>query len=135
MASSAASENGDPGFQIAPMVDVVFVLMLFFMASAGMKMRELELPIKLPGAGTIGITPAIVIAIDNDGRVSINEQPYGNADDKLLGGLRQWLTGVVAQFGIEEPVIIRPSSGTQHERIMQVLNAASASGVVKVTFG
>ncbi len=134
MASSAASENGDPGFQIAPMVDVVFVLMLFFMASAGMKMRELELPIILPGAGN-GITPAIVIAIDNDGRVSINEQPYGNADDKSLGGLRHWLTGVVTQFGIEEPVIIRPASGTQHERIMQVLNAAAASGVVKVTFG
>ena len=117
------------------MVDVVFVLMLFFMASAGMKMRELELPIQLPGLGKVAISPPIVIAIDNDGRVSINEQTYGNAGDKSLGGLRQWLTGVVAQFGIEEPVIIRPSSDTQHERIMQVLNAAAASGVVKVTFG
>ena len=134
MAPSSDTENGDPGFQVAPMVDVVFVLMLFFMASVGMKMRELELPVQLPGAGK-SIVPPIVIAIDNDGRVSINEQTYGNADDKSLGGLRQWLKGVAAQFGIDEPVIIRPASGTQHERIMQVLNAAAASGVVKVTFG
>ena len=134
MASSAASENGDPGFQIAPMVDVVFVLMLFFMASAGMKMREMELPIQLPGAGE-SVSPPIVIAIDSDGRVSINEQTYGAAGDKSLGELRGWLRGVIAQFGIGEPVIIRPASDARHERIMQVLNAAAASGVVKVTFG
>ncbi len=134
MASPASSENGDPGFQIAPMVDVVFVLMLFFMASAGMRMREMELPIKLPGHGQ-SVSPPIVIVIDTDGRVSINEQTYGSAGDKSLGGLRKWLTGVVTQFGINEPVIIRPAGDTRHERIMQVLNATAASGVVKVTFG
>ena len=134
MASSAETQNGIPGFQIAPMVDVVFVLMLFFMASAGMRMREMELPIKLPGNG-VGISPSIVIVIDNDGSVSINEQTYGTAGDKSLGDLRKWLTGVITQFGIEEPVIIRPASDTRHERIMQVLNATAASGVVKVTFG
>ena len=132
--SSAASESGDSGFQIAPMVDVVFVLMLFFMASAGMKMRELELSVHLPGAGP-SISPPIVIAIDGDGRVSINEKTYAIATDRSLGELRGWLTGVIAQFGLGEPVIIRPASDTQHERIMQVLNAAAASGVVKVTFG
>ena len=35
MGGSVGSDDGDIGFQIAPMVDVVFVLMLFFMASAG----------------------------------------------------------------------------------------------------
>ena len=134
MASSAQSENGDPGFQIAPMVDVVFVLMLFFMASAGMKMREMELPIKLPGTGE-SVSPPIVIEIASDGRVSVNEKTYGTAGDKSLGDLRKWLTGVITQFGINEPVVIRPASDVRHERIMQVLNATAASGVVKVTFG
>ena len=36
MAGSIGSDDGDIGFQIAPMVDVVFVLMLFFMACAGL---------------------------------------------------------------------------------------------------
>ena len=136
MASSAESENGNPGFQIAPMVDVVFVLMLFFMASAGMRMREMELPIKLPGTGESKSPPiVIVIVIGSDGRVSINEKTYGTAGDKSLGDLRKWLTGVITQFGIEEAVIIRPASDVRHERIMQVLNATAASGVGKVTFG
>ncbi len=42
------SEDGDVGFQIAPMVDVVFVLLLFFMASAGSQIIEKELNISLP---------------------------------------------------------------------------------------
>ena len=32
MAGSVGSEDGDIGFQIAPIVDVVFVLMVLFMA-------------------------------------------------------------------------------------------------------
>ena len=48
MAGSVGSEDGDIGFQIAPIVDVVFVLMLFFMASAGAQVIEKELSINLP---------------------------------------------------------------------------------------
>ena len=48
MGGSAGSEDGDVGFQIAPMVDVVFVLLLFFMASAGSQVVERELNISLP---------------------------------------------------------------------------------------
>ena len=48
MAGSVGSEDGDIGFQIAPMVDVVFVLMLFFMASAGQQVVERELSVALP---------------------------------------------------------------------------------------
>ncbi|HYR57404.1 MAG TPA: biopolymer transporter ExbD, partial [Chthoniobacteraceae bacterium] len=48
MAGSVGSEDGDIGFQIAPMVDVVFVLMLFFMACAGSQVTERELNIALP---------------------------------------------------------------------------------------
>ena len=48
MGGGGVSEDGDPGFQIAPMVDVVFVLLLFFMASAGSQVIEKELNISLP---------------------------------------------------------------------------------------
>src|SRR5205823_3530918 len=57
MAGSVGSEDGDMGFQIAPMVDVVFVLLLFFMASTGSKVMENVLYINLP-SGTCTPTPA-----------------------------------------------------------------------------
>ena len=46
MTASVNSEDGDMGFQIAPMVDVVFVLLLFFMAAAGLKPSDKELSAK-----------------------------------------------------------------------------------------
>ena len=43
-------EDATMGFQIAPMIDVVFVIMLFFMASAGQQVIENELePCRVDG--------------------------------------------------------------------------------------
>ena len=134
MATSANSENGEFGFQIAPMVDVVFVLMLFFMAFAAMKTEERELPAQLPGSG-LAINPPIVIEIGDDGSVSANSRVYGNGDDKALVNLRGWLREIVTQFGPGGPVILRPASEARHERVMDVLNAAAASGIQRITFG
>lgn len=136
--ASVGSEDGDVGFQIAPMVDVVFVLMLFFMASAGMQVTEKELGMNLPSGGTgragaPAVTPQI-IEIAADGQVSINAQPYGTPTDKNLAPLREYLTGFIEQFGDKDPVIIRPVPDALHSRIIDVLNAAAASGVKNLTF-
>jgi biopolymer transport protein ExbD len=137
MAGSVGSEDGDIGFQIAPMVDVVFVLMLFFMASAGVQVVEKELAMNLPsGAGhpsDVPITP-IIIDISGDGQVTVNDQGYGGADDKSLQKLRDFFKQSIAQFGDKDPVIVRPAPETTHERIMDVLNAAAASHVKNLTF-
>jgi len=138
MAGSVDQEDGDVGFQIAPMVDVVFVLMLFFMASAGMQVVEKELGINLPSGGTSksnGPPPTpIVIDISADGQVQMNNQAYGVPTDKTLQALRAKLKDLIESFGDKDPVIIRPTPDTRHERIMDVLNAAGAAGVRNLTF-
>lgn len=137
--ASIGSEDGDVGFQIAPMVDVVFVLMLFFMASAGMQVVEKELGINLPSGrsqsagGDIPKTP-VMIDISGEGQVQMNNQVYGVPTDKNLNPLREKLKAMIEQFGPDDPVIIRPVPDTRHERVMDVLNAAAASGVKNLTF-
>lgn len=136
--ASIGSDDGDVGFQIAPMVDVVFVLMLFFMASAGMQVVEKELGINLPSGGqgrSVGPPPTpIMIDISSDGQVTMNNQPYGTPTDKALPALRDWLKNTIEQFGDKDPVIIRPNPDTKHERIIDVLNAAAAAKVKNLTF-
>jgi biopolymer transport protein ExbD len=137
MAGSIGSDDGDIGFQIAPMVDVVFVLMLFFMASAGVQVVEKELAMNLPsGVGKPSDVPTtpIIIDITGDGEVSVNEQPEGSKDDEHLQGLRDFFKSTIDQFGDKDPVIVRPSADTTHQRIMDVLNAAAASGVKNLAF-
>ena len=127
------SEEG-PVFQIAPMVDVVFVLMLFFLACAGWRVNERELNAQLPGPsapfGTAGI---IIIDITAEGQVSANDLSLGSPADKRIPALRDWLKAT-ERFGRENPVYIRPHPAARHERIMDVLNACRAAGIEKVTF-
>jgi biopolymer transport protein ExbD len=135
---AGTGEDGDIGFQIAPMVDVVFVLVLFFMASAGSQIIPKELTINLPsgrGESQPGPPPTpIIIDIFPDGRVQMNNKLYDSPASKELPELRSWLKDTINKFGDKDPVIIRPDSRTKHERIIDVLNAAAASGVKNLTF-
>ena len=136
MAGSVDSGDGDIGFQIAPMVDVVFVLMLFFMACAGAQQVELYLGINLPaGESSKGptVTP-IIVDIGPEGTVSVNSDVKGKPADKGLQSLVDFLTNARETFGDKDPVIIRPSPDALHERIMDVLNAASRAKVTNLTF-
>lgn len=138
MASGSTTEDGDIGFQIAPMVDVVFVLLLFFMAAAGSQQISQEISSSLPGESAGISRPAItVMRIDilPDGRVQLNNRIYDTATSRDLPELRQWLQDTIAKFGDRDPVVICPSPSTPHQRVIDVLNAASTAGVKKLTFG
>ena len=94
MSASVGNDDGDAGFQIAPMVDVVFVLMLFFMASAGSQVAERELNMNLPGSKSpsalnsdLPPTP-MMVDIAADGSVTVNDTKLGTPGDKDLEKLR-----------------------------------------------
>lgn len=136
MAGGSISEEGDIGFQIAPMVDVVFVLLLFFMAAAGSQNLTRELTSRLPGGQTSPIQ-LVTIPIDilPDGRISVNNRIFDSASSRDLPELRGWLKDTITRFGDRDPVIIRPDPGTRHQRVIDVLDAVSAAGVKKLSFG
>lgn len=138
MGGSVGSEDGDAGFQIAPMVDVVFVLLLFFMASAGSQVVERELNISLPsGRGGPGAGPPptpMIIDIDANGVVSMNNRVFDTPASRELPDLRAQLKDNIERFGEDNPVIIRPNDNARQERIIDVLNSAASAGVKNLTF-
>ena len=129
-------EEGDFGFQIAPMVDVVFVLLLFFMACAGQNITEGFLTVKLPSGGPSDQPKVpIVIDIDPAGNVSVNGQAKGgNVNEREIPALREHL-GAAMSSDPEDPVIIRPAPDTKHERLIDVLNACRLAKVKNLSFG
>jgi len=139
--ASGGGEEGEFGLQIAPMLDILFVLLLFFMVSAGANEKEQELGVKVPGTGPgkadgTKMTP-IVIRIDADGTVFFNDTPSGAPNDDLLMDLRgmlQRMTGAYSNPEDQDPVIISPSARTRHTRIVSVLDAASYAQVKKLSF-
>ncbi len=138
MAGGGTNEDGDVGFQIAPMVDVVFVLLLFFMASAGSQVIPKELSINLPSGqsaskSTVPVTP-FIIDISPTGVVSSSGKTFDTPTNKELPALREQLKSNIDKFGDKDPVIIRPDPQTKQERIIDVLNSAAAAGVKNLTF-
>ncbi len=130
-------ESGDFGFQIAPMVDVVFVLLLFFMACAGQKITEGLLTINLPSQakGDAAVKVPIVVDIMDNGDVIVNGQSLGgDPKQREIPRLLKFLQDAVASAP-DDPIIIRPMPTTMHERVVDVLNACRIAKVKNLSFG
>ena len=129
--------EGEFGFQIAPMVDVVFVLLLFFMAISGRSVTERFLDVPLGGdlpSDPLKYDLPIILDIDSSGDVFANGQLLSvSRDDHELKKLREQLT-TLKKADDQIPVIIRPETEARHERIVEVLAACRAARVGKVSF-
>ena len=80
MAASVDSAEGDIGFQIAPMVDVVFVLMLFFMAATGAQVLTKELHAQLPSPPHPGAIQAPAIVEIAAGKAGVGNVTFSVVD-------------------------------------------------------
>jgi len=132
MAGGGGSE-GEFGFQIAPMLDILFVLLLFFMVSAGAQKHEASLTTQLPGGAPGGDVP-VQVGIDVDGQVSVSGAPIDSPTDHELPQLVDRLKGVVAS-NAKQPVVVTPTRSTRHQRVVDVLNACAAANVKNLAFG
>jgi biopolymer transport protein ExbD len=126
--------DGEFGFQIAPMLDILFVLLLFFMVSAGAQKHEASLTTQLPGNGKPGGDVPVQVGIDEDGQVSYAGQPIDSPTDPALPDLVSHLQAVVAADATQ-PVVVTPSRHTRHQRVVDVLNACAGAKVQNLAFG
>ena len=120
------------GFQIAPMVDVVFVIMLFFMVLAGAVKTENVHNTKLPGTVTTTTdTPMpdeIAIRIEDDGQVYLNDDPLDTPESKSLTDLETnfyQLRKSSDASKSEVLVTIYANELARYERIIDTLDALS----------
>lgn len=135
------ANEGMVGFQIAPMIDVVFVIMLFFMVMAGAVKVEKELNTQLPGsaetAGPVEMVDEMVIAISEQGEVTLNDEPMDTPTSKEMPALKVTLTRL-KQAGDQSktPTMVTVVSEplAKYSRTVDVLNALSVAGISNVTF-
>ena len=131
--AGGGGSDGEFGFQIAPMLDILFVLLLFFMVSAGAQKHEASLTTQLPGGKPGGQVP-VQLGIDDDGQVKIAGAPYDSPTDSALPQLVEKLKGVVAADATQ-PVVVTPTRSTRQQRVVDVLNACAAAKVKNLAFG
>ena len=135
------SHGENVGFQIAPMIDVVFVIMLFFMVMAGAVKIENELNTQLPGTAATSTSTDFVdeqiITISDIGEVSLNDEPFDTPQSKELPQLRGTLMRLKQNAdAAKTPAVVTIISDEQakYSRTVVVLDALAVAKIDNVTF-
>ena len=119
------------GFQIAPMVDILLVLLVFFIVTWNFALSENELDVKIPNANKAKPTEQyvgqVVVNVKADGSLVFNRQTI--TPEELQAKLTQ-LAGLYP----DQAVILRGDERVPYARIAQVLNICSAANIWNVAF-
>ncbi len=119
-----------PTVNMTPMIDVVFLLIIFFMVGTQFTQPEREIPLKLPGVG--GLTAMVTapdrreIAVTVDGSI-------------VFDGLTLTSEQLVAKLQLlrvrypDLRVAVRADGDVKYQAVIAVMRAANKAGVSDLT--
>jgi biopolymer transport protein ExbD len=125
------STPDEPEVNLTPLIDVVFLLLIFFMVSTTFE-HQSRIQIELPEATAEATKPdeeSLEIIIDAQGRFFIGEEQVVNTELKTLKGAIGKAVG--EREGI--PVIIRADAKTPHQAVITALDATSQLGLTRIS--
>ena len=113
------------------MMDVIFLLLCFFIATSVFSQWEYKIDITLPTAKS-GKMPdrlpgEVIINVAKDGRISMNEQ------DLTHDALRARLSGLAKLFP-GQPVRLRADKDTRYEDMIKVIDTCRLADLWNVSF-
>jgi biopolymer transport protein ExbD len=121
------------GFNMTPMIDVVFQLIIFFLLSSHLAKQETQFALPLPAAASGQADPA-----DERARLTVNVLADGTA---MFSGratspdeLSRSLVERKSVHGDDLEVRIRSDRGVEYARIEPVLLACARAGIWNVSF-
>ncbi len=119
-------------FNMTPMIDVVFLLIIFFLVSSHLAKQETQVKLELPraasGEETVPEPPHVTLNIKSDGQWMWGNRPVSKS--RLVELLKQ------RRAAVGGPLIVRIRGDVQvpYRRVEPVLRACARSGVREVRF-
>ncbi len=137
-AKTRMSPEEDPEFQIAPMIDILLVLLIFFMSISSSEVlqvnQDVVLPVakdaKAPDKGTQGQTIVNLTwnPISNIGGIELDEKKFTEAA-QIIGVLEPKV-----RSNPKMRVLIRADKNVRYEFLRSIMVAAANAGIGNVTF-
>lgn len=124
-------QGDEPEVNLTPLIDVVFILLIFFMVSTTFQ-RESEIKIELPEASAEPVEEKqelLAIVIDADGHYFIGDQQVVNTELETLKKAIQKFRGDQTEI----PVVIRADRSTPYEAVVRAMDATSQLGLVHIS--
>ncbi len=120
-----------PGIQLAPLVDVLMLLLIFFLLTWNAARNENELDVKVPKATEAKEKSApigdVIVNVKADGNVVVNRRTLSAPE------LTELLRNLV-QLDPNQAVVIRGDETGAYRNVVGVLNICSEAGVTNVAF-
>lgn len=125
------SRSDEPDVNLTPLIDVVFILLLFFMVSTTFQ-RESEINVELPEASADPVEERdelLELVIDAQGHYFIGEQQVVNTELETLKQAIQKFLGERSEL----PVVIRADRQTPYESVVRAMDATAQLGLVQMS--
>jgi biopolymer transport protein ExbD len=127
------ARNSEANVQMTPMIDVVFLLIIFFLVSSHLARQEVQMPLPLPTASS-GERPSetstrrVTINVLGDGRLLLAGKPVEASQ------LRERLVAARDESGTEIEVRIRGDRAVAYQHVEPILLACARAGIWNVAF-
>jgi biopolymer transport protein ExbD len=127
-----SKRHEDPDVNLTPLIDVVFLLLIFFMVSTTFE-RDTEISIELPEASGKPVEsqrPLVEISIDDKGRYFVNKEEVINTQiETLMHAIKK-----AAGDEVKPRVLLSADKMTPHQAVITAMDAARQLGFVSLTF-
>ncbi len=107
---------------IAPLIDIVFLLLVFFMLTSTFLVPE-AIELELPESGSanpVDVTP-ITVVLDKDGQLALNGEPVE------LDKLRMAIERLLKQDA-DSPITLKSDAHTELQQLLRVMDEIRAAG-------
>lgn len=119
----------EPNLNLTPMIDIVFLLIIFFMVGAQFSEQERQFELNLPKVSDApplsSLPDDIVVNVQKDGKYVVNGS-YLNLQE-----LAQKLSKAKQNYD-EQGVVIRADAAAPHQYFMNVMSACRSSRIQKI---
>jgi biopolymer transport protein ExbD len=124
--------NALGALSITPLIDVVFLLLIFFLVTSKFEQEEREVDLTLPAASEaqplIAQPKELFVNVDREGRFFVDGRIYDEA------GLERVLRQAVRNNPMTQTVIIRADEAAQHGAVFTVVRLCNKVGVADASF-
>jgi biopolymer transport protein ExbD len=122
-----------PEINLTSLIDVVFLLLLFFMVSATFEKlgrMQVELPQAQPNVEQEQQLDRITVTVDTEGQFFVNDRELVNTDIETV---KRALVSVAGERR-DLPLVISADGRAPHQAVVTVMDAASQIGLARVSF-
>jgi len=115
------------GLEMTPMIDIVFLLMIFFLVASRLDEDARSLDVVLPRAAAArpltSRTQELVVSVARDGSCAVGARPVS------LDELRAILVQAAADNPGNQTVVVRADEETRHRFVVAVMDACVEAGI------